>query len=208
MSLLIDTLMVVANVSTIALSGFMKVPQILAIAKAKSPGKISLTSLMLELTSYCITLSYNIYSGYPLGTYFEYPLMVLQDVVMLFLVLGFLNYLSAGLMIPCAAFVAFMMSIVYGTLSHALILTLVTLCTPISASSKVVQLMSIIAAKDSTGIAITSWLISAYTCLTRIFTIYMESADVALLMNFTVSFLLNCAIITASLIYKPRVKKE
>lgn len=50
MSLLIDSLITICNVSTIGLCGFNKIPQIFAIIKAKSTKGLSLTSLMLELT--------------------------------------------------------------------------------------------------------------------------------------------------------------
>ncbi|XP_050727835.1 solute carrier family 66 member 3-like [Eriocheir sinensis] len=208
MSLLIDSLITVCNVSTIGLCGFMKVPQILAIIRARSTKGLSLAALCLELTSYSIMLSYNIYSGYAFSSYFEYPLMVTQDVVMLVVFLSFTGRLSPAVLVPAVGASYFAFSIASGSFPHALITTLVGLCTPISASSKVVALVTIIRLKNSATVSVSSLSISAYTCLTRLFTIYVESADPALLMNFGTSLMLNICLITAALVYKPRVKKE
>lgn len=60
MSLLIDSLITICNVSTIGLCGFMKVPQIIAIIKAKSTKGLSLTSLMLELTRWVLFAVVNV----------------------------------------------------------------------------------------------------------------------------------------------------
>ncbi|XP_045607825.1 solute carrier family 66 member 3 [Procambarus clarkii] len=208
MSLLIDSLIAFCDVTTIGLCGLMKVPQILTIVKARSVKGLSLASLLLELTSYSIMLSYNVYSAYALSTYFEYPLMVLQDVVMVAVFLAFTGRLSPTAFLPMAAASYFAYSIASGKLPHVLIKTLVGLCTPISASSKVVALITIIRSKNSAMVSIPSWSISAYTCVTRIFTIYVESADPALLMNFCTSFVLNMCIIIAAIAYKPREKKD
>lgn len=208
MSLLIDSLITICNVSTIGLCGFNKIPQIFAIIKAKSTKGLSLTSLMLELTSYTIMLSYNIYSGYSFSSYFEYPLLVTQDVVMLVVFLSFTGRLSPTVLVPAAAAAYFAHSIASGNLPHALITTLVGLCTPISASSKVMALFTIIRIKNSAAVSVSSLSISAYTCFTRLFTIYVESADPALLMNFGISLMLNLCLITAAIIYKPKKKEE
>ncbi|XP_066960203.1 solute carrier family 66 member 3 isoform X1 [Macrobrachium rosenbergii] len=208
MSALVNIIKLFCDVTTIGLCGFMKIPQIHTIIKAKSTRGLSLASLLLELTSYTIMLSYNIYSAYPLINYFEYPLMVLQDVVMLAVFLSFNGMLSPSVILPAAAASYFAYAISSGMLPHALITTLVGLTTPISASSKVVALLTILRSKNSSTVSIPSWLISTYTCVTRIFTIYLESADFALLMNFGTSFALNCLIVAAAIAYKPKKKKE
>ncbi|MPC70730.1 hypothetical protein E2C01_064984 [Portunus trituberculatus] len=70
-------------------------------------------------------LSYNIYSGYSFSSYFEYPLMVTQDVVMLVVFLLFTGRLSPTLLVPATAAVYFAYSVASGSLPHALITTLV-----------------------------------------------------------------------------------
>ncbi|KAK7082769.1 PQ-loop repeat-containing protein 3 [Halocaridina rubra] len=164
---------------------------------------LALASGTVQRRGYTIMLSYNIYAAYPLSTFFEYPLLVLQDVVMLGVFLSFNNMLSAAAILPATAASYFAYSIAVGLLPHTLITTLVGLCTPISASSKVVALLAIIRSKNSSTVSVPSWVISAYTSLTRLFTTYVESADFALMMNFGTSLVLNAMIVAAAVTYKP-----
>lgn len=97
------------------------------------------------------------------------------------------------------------------------------LCTPISASSKIVQLFEILRSKDSTTISLLTWVISAFTNLSnlfyyflsqydnyfrirlfsaRIYTVSVESGDSMLLANFTISFALSSAVLAAAYYYK------
>lgn len=208
MSLLLDAIIGFCNVSTIGLSSFNKIPQIRTILKQQSVAGLSLAALMLELTSYCISLSYNVYSGYSLASYFEYPLLVIQDIVMLVIFLSLTGRLSSFLLLPVSVYVTFVYMIISGTFPHAFIVTLVGLTTPISASSKIMSLLTILRVKDSSSVSVGSYSISLYTCLTRILTIYVESADPVLLLNFGVSTLLNTLIILAAIAYQPKEKLE
>lgn len=79
-------------------------------------------------TSYSIMLSYNVYSAYALSSYFEYPLLVTQDLVMLAVFLAFNGQLSPSIIVPAAAASYFAYSIASGVLPHALITTLVVSC--------------------------------------------------------------------------------
>ncbi|KAL7635179.1 UNVERIFIED_CONTAM: hypothetical protein RMT77_014165 [Armadillidium vulgare] len=207
MSLVISAMIGFANASTIALSGFNKVPQVYSLLKSKSPSGVSLQGLLLEFSGYCIMMSYNFYSNYPLASYFEYPLLVIQDLVMILVMMKLLNLYSSSLILHSVIFLSVMMSIGWGIMPTTFIALLVNLCTPLSASSKVIQLKTILRSRDSTGVSVLTWSISAYTCITRLFTIYVESYDVALLLNFFVSLILNLAIIGAALKFRP-TKKE
>jgi|ERR1712126_543208 len=208
MSLVINALISWCNISTIGLCGFNKIPQIRAIQKANSVKGLSLASLLLELTSYCISLSYNIYNGYNLVSYFEYPLLVVQDIVMLLLFLSLTGRLTPVNGTIGAAASYFFYCIASGVFSPALIKTLAGSTTAISASSKVMALLAIVRSKNSETVSLTAWGISAYTCITRIFTIYVESADVVLLTNFITSLILNLAIIGAAIFYAPKKEKK
>ncbi|KAK0177022.1 hypothetical protein PV328_001113 [Microctonus aethiopoides] len=64
---------------------------------------------------------------------------------------------------------------------------LASMCTPISALSKIVQLFAVIRAKNSESVSLLTWTISVFTNITRVYTIWMDSADVVLLGNFIIS---------------------
>ncbi|GLH14552.1 uncharacterized protein GBIM_18927, partial [Gryllus bimaculatus] len=76
------------------------------------------------------------------------------------------------------------------------------LCTPVSASSKIVQLLEILRSKNSSSVSVLTWFLSAFTNMTRIYTIYMDSADVTLLANFTISTFLSTSIMLAAIYFK------
>ncbi|XP_028578368.1 solute carrier family 66 member 3 isoform X2 [Podarcis muralis] len=84
-SLLLD----VANWSTILVCGVLKVPQGAALLAAKSARGVSLESLVLELSGFLVCLRYMSYYNYPLPTYIEYPIIIVQDVILLLFVLHY-----------------------------------------------------------------------------------------------------------------------
>ena len=69
-------------------------------------------------------MSYYIYSQYSLGTYFEYPLLVIQDIVMLVVVLGYVG--TPTRVLVWAVFLLSLMTVIMtGVLPHAIITILV-----------------------------------------------------------------------------------
>ncbi|KAL7988059.1 hypothetical protein Chor_006978 [Crotalus horridus] len=71
-----------ANWSTIAACLVLKLPQGAALVAARSARGVSLESLLLELGGYMS------YYRYPQLTYVEYPLMILQDIILCLLILS------------------------------------------------------------------------------------------------------------------------
>lgn len=66
---------------------------------------ISLVSLLLELCSYTTTMSYNFCKGYSYLSYMEYPILLIQEYVLIFVVLKYNNLLgSRTLMYACLYF--------------------------------------------------------------------------------------------------------
>ncbi|XP_066496068.1 solute carrier family 66 member 3 isoform X2 [Tiliqua scincoides] len=78
-----------ANWSTILACSVLKVPQGAAVLAAKSARGISLESLVLELSGFLVCLRYMSYYDYPLPTYVEYPIIIIQDVILLLFVLHY-----------------------------------------------------------------------------------------------------------------------
>ncbi|KAF2354076.1 PQ-loop repeat [Trinorchestia longiramus] len=205
MSLVIEPIIALANVSTILLSSFNKVPQIASVVKARSFAGLSIYSVLLELTGYCITMSYFISYQYALPSYLEYPFLVAQDVCLVAAALYFGSQLGGLPVLGYAGvLVSLMIAMVSGLLADSAMALLVSSTTPISAGSKVVQLLAIIRSRSSEGISLAAWLISSYCCCTRLLTVYVETGDPALLVNFGISLLLNLGIVAATLHYAPR----
>ncbi|XP_024877287.1 PQ-loop repeat-containing protein 3 [Temnothorax curvispinosus] len=193
---------------TIGMCFVLKIPQILKLISVKSADEMSTLGLFLELTSYTVMTSYNYTNGYSLLSYLEYPIILAQEYILIFFVLKYLNRINMW---------SFLGAIVYFTLSSCLLLGIVPkivltllapMCTPISASSKVVQLLAILRAKNAESVSPLTWFISAFTNLTRVFTIWMDSADILLLGNFIISVLLSSSIMFSALYYRSHPLKQ
>ncbi|EFN61066.1 PQ loop repeat-containing protein 3 [Camponotus floridanus] len=193
---------------TIGMCFVLKIPQILKLLSVKSADEISTLGLFLELTSYTVMTSYNYTNGYSVLSYLEYPIILVQEYILIFLVLKYLNRLNVW---------SFLCAVIYFMLSACLLLEiapkivltfLAPMCTPISASSKIVQLLSILRARNAESVSPLTWFISAFTNLTRVFTIWMDSADVLLLGNFILSVLLSSSIMFSALYYRSRPKQD
>lgn len=193
---------------TIGMCFVLKIPQILKLVSVKSADEMSTLGLFLELTSYTVMTSYNYTNGYSMLSYLEYPIILTQEYILIFLVLKYLNRINTW---------SFLCAVIYFALSACLLLEIVPkivltllapMCTPISASSKVVQLLAILRAKNAESVSPLTWFISAFTNLTRVFTIWMDSADVLLLGNFIISVLLSSSIMFSALYYRSHPLKR
>ncbi|XP_053747133.1 solute carrier family 66 member 3 isoform X3 [Panthera pardus] len=76
-------LLLFCNWSTLGVCAALKLPQISAVLAARSARGISLPSLLLELAGFLVFLRYQCYYEYPLLTYLEYPILIVQDVLLL-----------------------------------------------------------------------------------------------------------------------------
>lgn len=193
-------------------------------------------------------MSYNFRSGYAILSYLEYPIILIQELILIFLVLkykGFLNIFAlfaSGFYFSVTA--GFLMGMVpIGLLAFLVVsnnrvmqtylwylIGLQPLCTPIGASSKVVQLVEILRTKNAQSVSILTWFISAFTNFSkfsltlnwfcgykrpfftaRVFTIMMESADLTLLLNFVINTILSSSVMVAAYLYKnskPEIAKK
>ncbi|KAJ3649572.1 hypothetical protein Zmor_021308 [Zophobas morio] len=156
----------------------------------------------MELSSYTIMFSYNFRNGYALLSYMEYPIILIQEIVLIYCVMYYKNCLNISGLVGSVIYTLFAAGLLLGTVPVGIIAFLVPLCTPIGASSKVVQLMEILRSKNSESVSVLTWFISAFTNFTRVFTISMDSADLSLLLNFTVNVVLSSSVMVAAYVYK------
>ncbi|KAF5300972.1 hypothetical protein FQR65_LT09016 [Abscondita terminalis] len=152
--------------------------------------------------------SYNYRNAYALLTYLEYPIIIIQELILILCVLHYKNQLGLLTVAGAGLYFAMLTAFLSGAVPREMLTFLVPLCTPIGASSKVVQLVTIIRAKNSECISILTWFISAFTNFTRIFTIYVDSADFTLLLNFIVNVTLSSSLMFAAYYYKPSLSSK
>ncbi|XP_076169988.1 solute carrier family 66 member 3 [Ptiloglossa arizonensis] len=207
--MLLQQLADVLSLITIGMCFILKIPQILYLFSAKSANQISIVSLLLELTSYTVVTTYNYTNGYSLISYLEYPIILLQEYILIFLVLKYLKKINTFSILMAIFYFATSTCFALQIIPKSVLALLMPTCTPITVSSKVIQLLAILGAKNADTVSPITWFISTFTNLTRIFTIWMDSADILLLGNFTISVILSSSIMFSAIYYRRhRVKQN
>uniref|UniRef100_A0A8C6XSD8 Solute carrier family 66 member 3 n=1 Tax=Naja naja TaxID=35670 RepID=A0A8C6XSD8_NAJNA len=149
-----------ANWSTIAVCLVLKLPQGAALVAARSARGVSLESLLLELGGFLVCLRYMSYYRYPQLTYIEYPVMIVQDIILCLLVLHFNGKMKHALPYT-VIFVAGWYAI---TLQEWILDLSMNLSTVVSAASKLAQLRCLWQTRDSEQVSATTWGLAIYTC--------------------------------------------
>ncbi|CAF4040919.1 unnamed protein product [Rotaria sp. Silwood2] len=148
-----------------------KLPQIIRIYKTKNVASISISSVLLEETAYTLVLTYNLWRNYPLSAFFEYIFLFIQAA-------SSLKLLPKKWMSTCTMFVI-----------------------PIGASSKIIQLRTILSNKSAGQVSRTGWAIASYSNFARIITNLVQTKDMSMVINLLISFVLNISIVIACTIY-------
>ncbi|KAI9587912.1 solute carrier family 66 member 3 [Glossina fuscipes] len=185
----------------------IKVPQINTICTNKSSKGISVAGLCLELFSYTVMMSYNYSNDYAFLSYMEYPILLLQEYVLIYFVFKYQDILGRKTQIIAGLYVI-TCTLIYLKIFPIVILTfLVPFCTPIGATSKILQLITILRTKDARSVSRTTWALSAFTNMTRIYTVYVQSHDWMLLSNFIISTFLSSSVFIAAWVFKKKPKE-
>ncbi|XP_005176758.1 solute carrier family 66 member 3 [Musca domestica] len=187
---------------------FIKVPQINTIRENKSSKGISILGLCLELFSYTVMMSYNYTNRYEFLSYMEYPILLLQEYVLIYFAFKYQNLLGLRTKVVAVLYVIVAVLIYLRLFPLVILQFLVPFCTPIGATSKVLQLIAILRTKDASSVSRTTWALSAFTNMTRIYTVYVQSHDWMLLSNFLISTFLSSSVFVAACVYKKKTKKE
>lgn len=193
-----DTLLHVANFSTLFVCMVLKFPQIFVLMRAKSSTGVSLNSLLFELVGYIVFVTYQMYYDYPPPTYLEYPILIAQDVILLLLILRYNGSLRQSL-IYIFVFVGGWRLL---TLDKWIIDSAMSVCTFISAASKFLQLQCLWKSKDAGQVSALTWALATYTCMARIYTAAVTTGDMQVLVRFIVMTLLNMWVLLTILYYQ------
>ncbi|XP_077394807.1 solute carrier family 66 member 3 [Festucalex cinctus] len=195
-----DTLLHVANMSTLLACLVLKFPQIFVLLRAKSTTGISLNSLVLELVGYIVFVTYQMYYDYPPPTYLEYPILIAQDIVLLLLILLYGGRLQDSLMYSIVFVVGWRLL----TVEKWIVDFAMSLCTFISAASKFAQLQCLWRSKDAGQVSAPTWALATYTCAARIYTTIATTGDIQVLVRFVAMTLLNLWVLLSVLHYQRR----
>jgi len=189
------------DVTTVGLCVICKIPQIMTIMKSRSVEGLSATSLLLELLTYAISLSYNWMKGYPLGSYMEDPFLCIQTLIVLLIVYYYQSQLDVTKYGMIGGGAALFYALALGFPHPAVLPVLLTATLPMKVFSKFLQIKEIWIRKSAGSISLVSWGINVYTCLTRIITTAMVTGDMTLLLKHSISVTLNSVVIAEALYY-------
>lgn len=202
------------GIGIITTSSVVKVPQILKLIKSRSAAGLSFLSYLLETFSYLISMAYNIRHGFPLSTFGEIDLILLQNVLIAALILHY-----NGKIMLAACFIAGLASSIYMLFNPAIVdfkvlNYLQTSAGTLGIISKLPQIIDIWR-EGGTGqlsaFAVFNFLVGS---LARVFTTFQEIDDKLVLYNYIAGFCLN-AIVAIQMIYywnssghRSRIMKE
>ncbi|XP_007444818.2 PQ-loop repeat-containing protein 3 isoform X1 [Python bivittatus] len=144
------------------------------------------------------------YYHYPQLTYIEYPIMIVQDIILCLLVLHYNGKMKHALPYT-VIFVAGWYAI---SLQKWILDLSMNLSTVVSAASKLAQLRCLWQTRDSAQVSATTWGLATYTCAARIFTTLMTTKDSTVLIRFVVMTALNIWVIATILEYRKAKKLD
>ncbi|KAK3766933.1 hypothetical protein RRG08_040452 [Elysia crispata] len=186
--------------TVVANTFYYKAPQVYAIIHSGSSAGVSLTSVVLEWIAYSIMLTYHYAMDYPLETYLEIILMVLQDCVLTIVILASRDMLRLNMIPYIFAYLLGFFAIARNWLSDNMMFFAIAITTPILCWSKVDQLIEILWTQDPGSLSALSWFIVVYDTAVRILTTMVITKDLPMFINLTASEVLNVAVFT-SIIY-------
>jgi len=186
----------------------LKVPQLVALVQSRSSRGLSLQSLVLELWAYLTMLSYSWANDYPLSMYAEYPILAIQDIIIVVMVLRYNHSLDAKWILTLSAICLFHISIGIHLIPISVSVILIQLGNPIGWYSKGLQLWTIVKNKDSGQVSALTWSLNACSCASRLTTLYLSIMDGIVVTTLIVSFFLNTGVAIAAHIYRPKIKTQ
>lgn len=183
--------------------GLSKVPQILVVRETRAVAGISVTSILLELYCHGVLSGFYTAESYPWSQYLEYPLLVLQNFLLL-LLLGLASNApaaAAAAVTLCSAAIAAMAG---GAVPREAMLLAMSITIPLGLSSKAAQVAAIRAEGSSANVSYVSWVVNGVTGVARLYT-HLHSAVPAepiVLLNSCTMILANTAVCLTIALYR------
>lgn len=194
--------------SVILTSLFVKVPQILSVLNARSTKGLSLSSVLLEEIGYSILLTYNFALGYPLASYFEYTVLVLQDFILIIAILHFDGLLKIHTLPAFLLYFLVYTGIAFRWFPDFVLTTVISLVTPLSFSSKFAQIKLLYTSKNPGQVSLATWGIVAYGATARVVTSCVLTGDPGVILNFCVAASMNTFISCMIVHYRQQAKAK
>ncbi|XP_061182638.1 solute carrier family 66 member 3-like [Saccostrea echinata] len=194
--------------SVILSSLIVKVPQIISVLNAKNTKGLSLSSVLLEEVGYSIMLTYSFAMGYPLASYFEYTVLVLQDFILIVAVLHFDGILKMKTIPVFLLYFLVYTGIAFRWFPDIILTAVISLVTPLSFTSKLAQIKLLYTSKNPGQVSLMTWCIVTYGATARILTSFFLTGDFGVILNFTVAASMNMTISCMIFYYRQLAKDK
>jgi len=197
------------SVVCIIVTGFSKIPQIIELYRADCVGGFSESSLHLMLISNCLQTGFYIAESYPLLIYLEYPLLIAQELVLLFLA-GRLSSSTTTALQHILGYLLLTTLVSVGLLPKALVLLILSLNIPLGLSSKVAQVADIRKADSSEGVSSLPFLINLSTRVARLVTTFTSGVapEPLLIINSVIQMTANACVIAVIQLFRNQKAKQ
>jgi mannose-P-dolichol utilization defect 1 len=201
------TVSLVLGVGIVCMAAMIKLPQIAAVVAAESGDGLATSTLLIETFGYSYNLAAHYRMRYPLSTYGDFGVLILQNSILIALVYRFSGRASTGGAAVAALFCG--LALMCSPAFPVSVLKLMTLGNvPVTIAARLPQILK--SSRDkSTG------RLSAVTCCglflgssARVFTTLQDVDDVNILVGYITSASLNAVIASQVLYYGNKTAKD
>lgn len=206
---LFNTVVSVLGYSVVVLSFIQKVPQLIKVVRAGKAESLSLVSIQLDIVSYTIAASYGYINQLSYYAYGEMIILLAQSITLLFLVVYYNGLFNRpSLHFSMAIFAIWICCILMDSIPEKVLTAQVLLSIPISATSKLAQVRSLLRSRRAGQVSLQAYCISSYGCTVRVLTTFVEDPSYPNLFNYALSAVLNMLIATLIIRYKDNNETE
>merc|ERR1712126_149252 len=202
-----QSLDLVLHLGCIFVTGLSKVPQIITLHRSDEIGGFSVSSLHLQLFSNSLQTGFYINESYPVIIYLEYPLLILQELLLLYIV-GRLSSSILSSLQYITGYITLIALVGGGLFSKAIILFILSFNIPLGLSSKVVQVNDIRKEGSSDSVSSVPFLINILTRLARLYTTFTSTItpEPLLVINSIIQISANTVVLAVIQMFASRKK--
>lgn len=177
-----------------------KAPQIALLMRTWNTRGISFESILIEMFVYINVFGFSYFQSYPMLQYLEYPLLVVQNVLLLIVIAAISQraWRSALWLIVFAA--QFQL---YNHISKHIALSIISMNSVIGLSGKVAQIKEIVSSENSDSVSYAAFILNGQASAARLFIIYLTGlGETVMVINFLVSVISNIGVMTTIYLYR------
>ncbi|KAG9412104.1 Mannose-P-dolichol utilization defect 1 protein [Aphanomyces cochlioides] len=180
-------------------SFILKLPQILKIVAAGNVAGLSPSSFYLEVVTFLASVIYNVIRGYPISTWGESAVILVQNVLLVVLLWYYSSAPKTTQLLGVVTFVGLGAGMYHLPSEFDWVLPSASI--PLSVAARIPQIISNFRQGHTGQLAFLTLFLNFGGSAARLFTTLQETGDQVVLLGFAISMLLNGTLLTQILIY-------